>query len=35
MATDCIAQLTFKCYPKTKTVARFDPAQASTDGGVV
>ena len=35
MATECIAQLTFKCYPKTTTVARFDQAQASTDGGVV
>jgi hypothetical protein len=35
MATECIAQLTFKSYPKTKTVARFDQAQASTDGGVV
>src|SRR5450759_4114963 len=35
MATECISQLTFKCYPKTKTVARFDQAQASTDGGVV
>lgn len=35
MATACIAQLTFTCYPKTKTVARFDQAQASTDGGVV
>jgi hypothetical protein len=30
----CIAQLIFKCYPKTKTVARFDQAQVSTDGGV-
>ena len=35
MATECIAQLTFECYPKTRTVARFDQAQASTDGGVV
>jgi hypothetical protein len=35
MATECIAQLTFTCYPKTKTVARFDQAHASTDGGVV
>jgi hypothetical protein len=35
MATACIAQLTFKCYPKTTTVARFDQAYASTDGGVV
>ena len=35
MATDCIPQLTFKSYPKTKTVARFDQAHASTDGGVV
>ena len=35
MATACIPQLTFKCDPKTKTVARFDQAQASTDGGVV
>ncbi len=33
MATACIAQLTFKCSPKTTTVARFDQAQASTDGG--
>ena len=35
MATECIPQLTFKCYPKTKTVARFDQVHASTDGGVV
>ena len=35
MATEYIPQLTFKCYPKTKTVARFDQAHASTDGGVV
>ena len=35
MATACIPQLTFTCDPKTKTVARFDQAQASTDGGVV
>ena len=35
MATACIAQLTLKCYPKTKTVVRFDQAQTSTDGGVV
>ena len=35
MATTCIAQLTVKCYPKTKTMARFDQAHASTDGGVV
>ena len=35
MATECIAQLTFECYPKTRTVARFDQARASTDGGVV
>ena len=35
MATEWIPQLTFKCTPKTKTVARFDQAQASTDGGVV
>jgi hypothetical protein len=35
MATACIAQLTFTCDPKTTTVARFDQAQASTDGGVV
>jgi hypothetical protein len=34
MATECLPQLTFTCYPKTKTVARFDQAQASTDGGV-
>jgi len=33
MATACLAQLTFKCYPKTTMVARFDQAQASTDGG--
>jgi hypothetical protein len=25
MATECIAQLTLKCYPKTKTVAERDP----------
>ena len=35
MATECIPQLTFKCYPKTTTVARFDQVHASTDGGVV
>src|ERR1700682_1162079 len=35
MATECIPQLTFKCYPKTKTVARFDQAPASTNGGLV
>jgi hypothetical protein len=35
MATACRPQLTFECSPKTKTVVRFDQAQASTDGGVV
>ena len=35
MAPEWIPQLTFKCYPKTRTVARFDQAQANTDGGVV
>jgi len=35
MATKCIPQLTFECYPKTETVARFDQAHARTDGGVV
>jgi hypothetical protein len=35
MATECLAQLNFKYSPKTKTVARFDQVQASTDGGVV
>ncbi|MBH0200677.1 MAG: IS1380 family transposase [Nitrospira sp.] len=35
MVTDCIPQLTFTCYPRTKAVARFDQTQASTDGGVV
>ena len=35
MATDCIPQLTFTCYPRTKAVARFDQTQASTDGVVV
>lgn len=36
MATDCIPQVTFEFYEKLKpVVARFDQAQASTDGGVV
>lgn len=35
MATECIPQLTFEFHPKMKSVARFDQAQASTDGGVV
>ncbi|MDF0675210.1 MAG: transposase [Nitrospira sp.] len=35
MATECIPQLTFEFHPKMKTVARFDQAHASTDGGVV
>ena len=35
MATACIPHLTFTGYPTTKTVARFDPAQARTDGGGV
>ncbi|MDH4209249.1 MAG: IS1380 family transposase [Anaerolineae bacterium] len=36
MATDCIPQVTFEFYDKLKpVVARFDQAQASTDGGVV
>ena len=36
MATDCIPQVTFEFYDKGKpVVARFDQAQASTDGGVV
>ncbi|GEM_PF-43395 len=36
MATDCIPQVAFKFYEKLKpVVARFDQAQASTDGGVV
>jgi len=34
-ATAWRAPLTFTCDPKTTTVARFDQAQASTDGGVV
>jgi hypothetical protein len=36
MATDCIPQVTFKFYEHLKpVVARFDQAQASTDGGAV
>jgi len=36
MATDCIPQVTFEFYDKLKpVVARFDQAQASTDGGAV
>jgi hypothetical protein len=36
MATPCIPQLTLKFHQKmTPVVARFDQAQASTDGGVV
>jgi hypothetical protein len=35
MATECIPQLTFEFHPKVKTVARFDQAHASIDGGVV
>ncbi|MCS6290219.1 MAG: transposase [Nitrospira sp.] len=35
MATACIPQLIFALHPQMKTVARFDQAQASTDGGVV
>ncbi len=36
MATACIPQVTFEFYDKLKpVVARFDQAQASTDGGVV
>jgi hypothetical protein len=36
MATDCIPQVTFEFYDKLKpVVARFDQAQASTDGGLV
>ena len=36
MATDCISQVTFEFHDKLKpVVARFDHAQASTDGGVV
>ena len=36
MATDCIPQVTFKFYDHLKPViARFDQAQASTDGGAV
>ena len=36
MATDCISQVTFEFHDKLKpVVARFDQAQASTDGGVV
>ena len=36
MATDCIAQVTFEFHDKLKpVVARFDQAQASTDGGAV
>jgi hypothetical protein len=36
MATDCIPHVTFEFYDKLKpVVARFDQAQASTDGGAV
>jgi hypothetical protein len=36
MAADCIPQVTFEFYDHLKpVVARFDQAQASTDGGVV
>ncbi|WP_447972827.1 transposase [Nitrospira sp. Kam-Ns4a] len=36
MATDCIPQVTFEFYDKLQpVVARFDQAQASTDGGAV
>lgn len=36
MATDCIPQVTFEFHEKLKpVVARFDQAQASTDGGAV
>lgn len=36
MATDCIPHVTFKFYDHLKpVVARFDQAQASTDGGAV
>lgn len=35
MATECIPQLMFEFHPKMKTVAQFDQAHASTDGGVV
>lgn len=36
MATDCIPQVTFEFYDKLRpAVARFDHAQASTDGGLV
>ncbi len=36
MATDCIPQVTFEFYDNVKpVVARFDQAQASTDGGAV
>ena len=36
MATECIPQVTFDFYEKLNpVVARFDQAQASTDGGVV
>ena len=35
MDTEYIPQLTFNCYPKTNTVARFNQMQASTDGGVM
>ncbi|MDF0676327.1 MAG: transposase [Nitrospira sp.] len=34
MATECIPQLMFEFHSKMKTVARFDRAHASTDGGV-
>jgi hypothetical protein len=35
MATDCIPHRTFEFQPTRKTVARFDQAHASTDGGGV
>jgi len=36
MATDCIAQVTFKFDPKSKpVVAAFDQLHASSDGGAI
>ena len=35
MATARIPQLTFECYPTTKTLTHFDHEHASTDGEVV
>ncbi|MDF0650252.1 MAG: hypothetical protein P0121_02140 [Nitrospira sp.] len=35
MSTTCRPQLTFEFHPTMKTVARFDQAHASTDGGAV